>query len=326
MSATFWTTLASIVVLPVLLLLVGLVYQRVSELLGRRRLLAPGRLVDIGDGRRLYILKKGQGGPSVVFESGFAATSLNWINIQSAVGDHVHTVSYDRCGLGWSSAATAERTPKQIATELRTMLRAASIEPPYVLVGHSFGGLVMRRYALEYPEEALGVVLVDPMRASEWPPVNETRCATVEKVRRLTRWAVYFAQFGLARLAVTSLLCGSGKISGCLVWLAGEPGRYLANRLTGEIDKMPREVRPSVAAHWSVPSFYHGLIAHLDALTASVDEMYDAEPIRGVPVDVLTPGRAIPLSPSDLRRSAWTVGRSSLTKAGTGCIWTNPGW
>ncbi len=288
--------------LAVLLLFSGFVYQWVGGLLDRRRLLATGRLVDIGGGRRLYLLEKGQGGPSVVFESGFAATSLNWLHVQCAVAQYAHTVSYDRSGLGWSDASASERTPKQIAKELRTMLRAAGIDPPYVLVGHSFGGLVMRRYALDYPEEAIAVVLIDPMRTDEWPPVNERQRASVEKTKRLTRYAVRLARFGMARLAVMSLLCRSGKVADGFARIAGQQGRYLASRLRNELGKMPPEVRPAVAAHWSDPQFYEGLIAHLDALTASVTEMHDAQPIQGVPVVVLTPGSAVPLTDEDMRK------------------------
>ncbi|MGB9028883.1 MAG: alpha/beta fold hydrolase, partial [Acidobacteriaceae bacterium] len=108
---------AAVVALLALLVLSGFLYQWIGSLVDRKRLQAPGRLVDIGDGRRLYVVEKGptQPGPSVVFESGFAATSLNWLHIQDAVAEHFHTVAYDRCGLGWSSAPISERTPTQVA-------------------------------------------------------------------------------------------------------------------------------------------------------------------------------------------------------------------
>jgi pimeloyl-ACP methyl ester carboxylesterase len=281
--------------LIVLLVLSGFFYQWIGGLLDRRRLLAPGRLVDIGDGRRLYLVEKGRGGPSVVFESGFAATSLNWIDIQDAVAEHVHTISYDRCGLGWSSAPASDRTPTQIAAELRTLLRAAGVQPPYILVGHSFGGLVMQRFALDYPHDTAGLVLLDPMRTHEWPPVNPARHATVARAQRLTGHGVNFARLGIARLAARSYLCRSAKFSGFLIRLAGSQGEYLAGRLNTEIGKMPPQVRPSIAAHWSAPRFYKGLIAHISAIPAAVAEMHNAEPIRDVPVVVVTPGNAAPI-------------------------------
>ncbi|HEX4038563.1 MAG TPA: alpha/beta hydrolase [Acidobacteriaceae bacterium] len=288
--------------LVLLILAAGILYQRIGGFFDRRRLLAPGRVIDTGDGRRLYLVEKGCGGPSVVFESGFGATSLNWMEIQDAVSEYVHTVAYDRCGLGWSSEPVSERTPRQIALELRGLLQAAGVPSPYVLVGHSFGGLVMQRYALDYPDEVAGLVLVDPMRTQEWPPINAGRSAVVKRAERLSGHGATLARFGMARLAARSHLCRSAKLSGFLVRLAGEQGEYLAKRLNTEIGKMPPQVRPSIAAHWSAPRFYRGFIAHLRSVADTVREMHHAEPIGDLPVVVLTPGSARPLSEQDMRK------------------------
>ncbi len=133
--------------------------------------------MDIGEGHKLYLLEKGAGGPTVLFEAGIAATNLNWCHIQETVARFTHTVSYDRGGLGWSGPSRSARTPTNCAAELHDLLERAGMKPPYILVGHSFGGLVMRRYALSYPEEVSGIVLVDPMRCEEWPPMNPGRQA-----------------------------------------------------------------------------------------------------------------------------------------------------
>lgn len=218
------------------------------------------------------------------------------MGVQDAVAEVAQTVAYDRGGLGWSAGASSERTPRKIAEELRVMLRESGVEAPYLLVGHSFGGLVMRRFALDYPEEVVGVVLVDPMRTEEWPPVNEGQRAMVERSMRLTRHAVRIARVGAARLAVTSLLCRSGRVSGAIGRVSGAQGRYLIERLTEEVAKMPDAVRPGVAAHWSNPMFYGGMLAHLESLRASVEEMHDAKSIEGAPVVVLTPVSAEALS------------------------------
>jgi len=277
-----------------MLLGTGVLYQWIGGAIDRRRLRAPGRLVDIGGGRHLYLVEKGPAGPgpTVVFESGFGATSLNWVHIQEAMAERVHTVAYDRCGLGWSSACVSERTPRQVAAELHSLLRAAGVEPPWILVGHSYGGLVMQRFALEYPEEVAGVVLVDPMRTDEWPPVNPEAHARIERALRLTRVGATCARFGMSRLAARSHFCRSARLSGYLIRLAGEQGAYLAGRLNTEIGKMPAHIRPSIAAHWSAPRFYRGLLAHLEAVHRTVEEMHEAEPIRDTPVTVLTPAGA----------------------------------
>jgi pimeloyl-ACP methyl ester carboxylesterase len=200
------------------------------------------------------------------------------------------TASYDRCGLGWSGNSKTARTPANIALELHAMLAGAGIKPPYILVGHSFGGLVMRRFALLYPEEVSSAVLVDPMRCEEWPPMDPSKQSQLDRGRKLTGIAIPIARFGLARLAVTSLLCRSGRVAGQLAGAAGNGGRHVLDRVTDEVGKMPKELWPIVAAHWSRPDYYQGMRSHIAAIPETVREMQCAEPIRGIPVLVLTPG------------------------------------
>lgn len=233
---------------------VGMLYQWIGALNDRRRFLGLGRLVEVGDGRRIYVSDMGRemaSGPTVIFESGIAATSQNWLRVQEAVAGYTRAVSYDRDGLGWSSACTSERTPSNIARELRELLQRANIPGPYLLVGHSFGGLVVRRYAALYPDDVVGVVLVDPMRSEEWPPVNESQRAILERGIRMAGYGILVARFGLARLATTSLLCRSGKASRAFSRAAGNGGIHVMQRITCEVGKMPREVWPIVAAHWA---------------------------------------------------------------------------
>ncbi|MGO9337863.1 MAG: alpha/beta hydrolase [Terracidiphilus sp.] len=284
-----------------LLISAGFLYQVIGSHRDRLRFAAPGRSVELGDGHRLYMLEKGSGGPTVLFEAGIAATNLNWFHIQETVANFTHTVSYDRGGLGWSSPSHTARTPANCASELHNLLERAGIKPPFILVGHSFGGLVMRRYALSYPEDVAGVVLLDPMRCEEWPPMNPGRQREVDRGKRLSNYAVPIARFGLARLAVTSLLCRSGKISGQLAGAAGKGGRHVLGRVTEEVGKMPREVWPIVAAHWSRPGYYVGMRNHVKAVPDSVREMQDAGPIHDIPVLLLTPGKSTPLSEQRLR-------------------------
>ena len=137
------------------------------------------------------------------------------------------TPSSDPTARSWAGTAslrpvsTTARTPANCASELHDLLERAGVKPPYILVGHSFGGLVMRRYALSYPEDVAGIVLVDPMRCEEWPPMNPDRQTEIDRVKKLSGYAVSIARFGLARLAVTSLLCRSGRISGHLAGAGG---------------------------------------------------------------------------------------------------------
>jgi pimeloyl-ACP methyl ester carboxylesterase len=295
-------TLIFMLSLMAAVVLAGFLYQWLGGHRDRRLYTDKGRWVEIDGGCRLYLLEKGVGGPTVIFESGIAATNLNWHHIQEEVAQFTHTASYDRGGLGWSSCARTARTPGNIARELSGMLERAGIEPPFVMVGHSFGGLVVRRFALLYPEKVTGIVLVDPMRPEEWPPCDPSKQGQIDRGMMLSSYAVPIARCGLARLAVTSLLCRDGRISDYLAGKAGNGGAHVLSRVKGEVGKMPREVWPAVAAHWSRPAYYRGMGGHVQAIPDTVREMLDAEPIRRIPVTLLTPGSTTELGADCLAR------------------------
>jgi pimeloyl-ACP methyl ester carboxylesterase len=283
-----------------ILVTIGCIYQLVGCHSDRRRYAGAGRWIKVGKGHSLYLLEQGNGGPAVIFESGIGATNLNWRHVQGIVSRFTATASYDRAGLGFSSPCRSARTPGNIAAELHEMLQRANIKPPYILVGHSFGGLVVRRYALLYPKDVAGVVLVDPMRCEEWPPLDPSKQSQINLGRRLIRYAVPIAFCGVARLAVRSAFRRGGvKTASSNPGKIG--GRHVIHRLTQEVGKMPREVWPVVAAHWSTPGFYAGMRSHIKSIPDTVKEMHKAEPIHRIPVRVLTPGKSKPLSESCLR-------------------------
>ncbi len=285
----------------------GFIYQWLGSHFDRWRYTAQGRWINIGDGQRLYLVEKGSGQATVLFEAGIAATNLNWFHIQGTVSRFAATASYDRGGLGWSSPSRTLRTPSNIAAELHELVRHAGLKPPFILVGHSFGGLVMRRFALMYPEEVTSILLVDPMRCEEWPPLDPAKQAALDRGIRLSSFAIPIARLGLARLAVTSLLCRSGRIADRLAGAAGDGGKHVLGRIKDEVSKMPREIWPIIAAHWSRPSYYAGMRSHVAAVPDTVREMQDAKPIRGIPILLLTPGKSSPLTDDCLRRIGDTV-------------------
>ncbi|MGA3161634.1 MAG: alpha/beta hydrolase [Terracidiphilus sp.] len=294
--------LFSILVAAASLIIAGIVYQRLGAHRDRLQYTKDGRWIDIGGRRRLYIVEKGAGNPTVLFEAGIAATNLNWYHIQEPVSSFAATVSYDRGGLGWSSPCRTARTPANIAAELYQLLESAAVKPPYILVGHSFGGLVMRRFALDHPEEVAGILLVDPMRIEEWPPLDPSKQSELNRGRKLFRIAIPFARIGVARLAVTSLFMRSGRTAHQLAGAAGKGGQHVLNRVKDEVGKMPQEVWPIIAAHWSRPDNFAGMRSHVEAVPDTVREMHNAEPIQDIPVLVLTPGKSSPLSSEDLSR------------------------
>lgn len=127
----------------------------------------PGQLVD-AQGRRMHINCTGTGSPSVLLESGFPGSSLDWSLVQPMIAQFSRVCSYDRAGFGWSDQGKIPRSAPQIAEDLRTLLSAANVPAPYVLVGHSMGGLYVRAFARKFPESVTGMVLVDATHEDQW--------------------------------------------------------------------------------------------------------------------------------------------------------------
>ncbi|HSR63109.1 MAG TPA: alpha/beta hydrolase [Gammaproteobacteria bacterium] len=137
----------------------------------------PGRLVDIG-GYQLHISCLGKGSPTVILDAGIGGFSLDWISVQRALADKVQVCAYDRAGYGWSDPGPSPRSTDRIVDELHRLLINAGLQPPYVLVGHSFGGYNVQYYAKLYPGETAGLVLVDsshPQQAERLPDIPAHR-------------------------------------------------------------------------------------------------------------------------------------------------------
>jgi pimeloyl-ACP methyl ester carboxylesterase len=125
-----------------------------------------GALVDIG-GQRLHLNCTGSGSPTVIFESGTGDFSVIWALVQRRVSEFTRVCSYDRGGYAWSEPGVRPRTFAQLSLELHTALSLMHIDPPYVLVGQSYGGLVVRGFASQYRRELSGMVLVDAVHEDQ---------------------------------------------------------------------------------------------------------------------------------------------------------------
>ncbi len=120
----------------------------------------PGKMYDVG-GYDLQLYCTGNGGPKVIVDTGLGSSSMEWLAIQDKVREHVRICSYDRAGYGWSDEGPGPRTAALMARELHKLLRVAQEAPPYILVGHSFGGYIVQHFAESYPGEVVGMVLVE---------------------------------------------------------------------------------------------------------------------------------------------------------------------
>jgi pimeloyl-ACP methyl ester carboxylesterase len=163
----------------------GAVYQMIATAIDRRALPPPGQLIDVG-GYSLHLYCVGEnkdGSPTVILESGLGATSSSWGWIQPAVAKKTRVCAYNRAGMGWSDSSPAPRDAQNIATELHTLLQNAQIPGPYVLAGWSYGGLYVREYASRYPDEVVGMVLLDSSSPEQCisTPATQAQCASLAK-------------------------------------------------------------------------------------------------------------------------------------------------
>jgi pimeloyl-ACP methyl ester carboxylesterase len=131
---------------------------------------APGRLIDIG-GWKLHLNCTGEARPSqptVILEPGLGDFSVEWGLVQPGIAKFARVCSYDRAGDGWSELGPHPRTFRQIVYELHTLLDKAGVKPPLLLVGHSYGGWLVRLYAATYPADVAGLVLVEVGVDNPW--------------------------------------------------------------------------------------------------------------------------------------------------------------
>ena len=295
----FWAIVAG-------LLIAGLLYQAIGAIRDRRRFAPPGVLISVG-AHRLHYRCEGAGTPAVVLDAGIAASSLSWSRVQPAVAGFTRVCSYDRAGLAWSEYSPTARSMPALVSELRSLLQHVGVSPPYVLVGHSFGGMVVRAFARAHPSEVAGLVFVDTLHPEEW-------CEPSSEQRHLLRGGVFLsrvgavlARLGVVRLSLSLLSGGAPGVPRRFSHLFGSRAATLLGHMVGEVQKLPPEVLPSVQAHWSNPRAFHGMRQHLAALpSCCADVVCGTDTFGDMPVVVLSAGKRDP---------RWVAAGDSLARA-----------
>ncbi|HVD79379.1 MAG TPA: alpha/beta fold hydrolase [Propionibacteriaceae bacterium] len=225
----------------------------------RRRYPPPGLLVSVdGHPMHLQVRAPDSGGPTVVLEAGMGSFSPNWYWVQEELAPTIRSVAYDRAGLGWSRRSRRQRDAQTIAIELRDALRTAGIAPPYVLAGHSFGGLPVRAFADLYPELTAGLVLVDASHPDQW-----------------VRWPTPHAD---------RILEVSQRIFGWLGWFGVLRALNLARRIAAGL---PARQAAELRAAAALPGYAATEAAQIRSWSVSREQVNAAAPLGDLPLAVL---------------------------------------
>ena len=279
---------------------VGALYQIVGMVLDRQQYPPPGQMVDIG-GHRLHLYCLGTGSPTVLLEAPAPGWSLYWSNVQPQIAQTTRVCAYDRAGLGWSERGPLPRTGQRMTRELHRLLERAGIRGPYVLVGHSLGGLIARLYQHDYPQEVVGMVLVDAGHESEMRQAEFRLFANADKsmlpvIRAMT-------MVGITRLMATY--------------------DQLPQLLMAQEEKVSAEIRPMLRAGWLRTGYFATLTDESDGLIETLEQVRRSGSLGNLPLVVITatgpvwwPDMPGQVNPAKFRKM-WLDLQQSLTTLST---------
>ena len=191
-----------IVLLIVALAVVGYAYEHYASGRDMKRYPPPGRWIEINN-HKLHLYCTGTGSPTVVLETQATSSSLDWGYVQPPIAQLTRVCSYDRAGFGWSELGPQPRTAQQAAYELYSLLNEAGEQGPYILVGASYGGHIVRIFAHDYSEQVSGVILVDarPEKLFSTPAIQQQARASLGFLRVIA----FLGEFGLSRPLIATI-------------------------------------------------------------------------------------------------------------------------
>ena len=258
----------------------GFVAQSIMAALDER-VPAPGRLVDV-DGHLMHIQCSGDGDPTVLLETISDGTAAYWGLVQELLSPVTRTCSYDRAGRGWSEPGPEPRDANAISNDLHELLRNASISPPYVLVGHSAGGLFALRFAQRYPDTIGALVLLDSA-APDQATLDPSYITDLEKTRDMVGVMRWLSYFGVERLV---------------------------GALLGRPEALPAPSRHAMARAYASSAYWASLYHELQARRASDAQVAQGGSLRDTPLTVAI--AAVGGSPQTQQRLATLSSNSAI--------------
>lgn len=190
--------------LLVVVLLVGLTYEQWSRISAARTYAPLGELIDV-DGRQAHLFCTGEGSPTVILEAGLDPFGAQvWAAVQPDIAHTTRICSYDRAGIMWSEPGAERRDAHRVADELHALLEASAESPPFVMVGHSLGGLFLRVYDSRYPDEVSGFVFVDSSHPDQMERFPEEVVEIMNDLMPPPLLVKAMARFGVVRLMASA--------------------------------------------------------------------------------------------------------------------------
>ena len=255
---------------------------------------APGRLIDVGT-HRLHLNCSGSGSPAVVFESALGASSLSWSLVLPAVSQMTRACAYDRGGFGWSEAAPLPRTAGRIADELAALLEGARVPHPCVLIGHSFGALVIQLLAARHPTAAAALVLIEPAPPADWVAPSDEQRKLIARGTRLCRHGATAARLGIAQIVAALVGVGALGAARNLARLVSRGGlRREDEGILAPVGKLPPGTGAVLKRMWTQPRFFEALGSQIESMCDSAAQVMRETPdsYGDLPLVVMTAATA----------------------------------
>jgi pimeloyl-ACP methyl ester carboxylesterase len=284
------TLLIAIVAVLVLQALAQFLCVRVDA----RKFSVPGSIVNTLRGS-MHVRQMGSGNPAIVLEAGIAASSLNWSILQPQLAEFAATYSYDRPGFGWSAPRRRKCTLQEMSDDLHALVTALKIPAPYVLVGHSYGALILRVYAQRFPEELAGIILVDPLTPEEWINPNRAKRRQLRRGVWFSRAGAVLGGIGVVRFCLWLLVQrGNNSVPSRVLGLFGGKASETGERIVGELAKLPPETVRLIRERWSRGRFFITMSRYIQALPATSAEASRFQIPPHIPVTVISGAHQLP--------------------------------